>query len=180
MSCRSRSRIAFFQFASFLTSSMFACGAEPLTSSGAQLSAIDSSGRYPVKPDHSLTPGTKCDDPDTYRYPEKIPYCNRDVESSRKAAIFVRYDRELGFATTRMSRQQFKIDHYIPLCMGGSNDDSNLWPQHSTVYEHTDPAEGYLCERMKEGRLLQARAIEIIRQIKADPDRSASILPDAY
>ncbi|MEY4632488.1 MAG: hypothetical protein RIQ81_2608 [Pseudomonadota bacterium] len=180
MSSRSGSRIAFFLLVSSLTAFLFACGPVSETSMSAKLAAIDSNGRYPTTPDHSLTPGSKCDSPDTYRYPEKVPYCNRDVESSRKAAIFVRYDRELGFETTKMDRQSFKIDHYIPLCMGGSNDDSNLWPQHSTVYEHTDPAEGYLCERMKEGRLLQAKAIEIIREIKANPERSASVLPDAY
>jgi hypothetical protein len=163
-----------------LMSVLFACGEAPSTTAGARLSAIEDNGRFPVTPDHSLTPGSKCEDPDTHRYPERIPYCKRDVESSRKATIFVTYDRELGYETTQMNRQQFKIDHYIPLCMGGSNENSNLWPQHSTVYELTDPAEGYLCERMAEGRLLQAKAIEIIRAIKADPERGSSILPDAY
>jgi len=79
-----------------------------------------------------------------------------------------------------MHRMQFKIDHHIPLCMGGSNEDDNLWPQHSTIYELTDPAEGFLCERMAQGALRQAQAIQIIQSIKQTPERAAEILPEAF
>ena len=180
MDSRFCTRLSTCLITSTLVSVLFACGESSSSRAGSRLAAIDSNGRYPVSPDHGLTPGSRCEDPDTHRYPERIPYCKRDVESSRKAEIFVTYARELGFETTQMNRQQFKIDHYSPLCMGGSNENSNLWPQHSTVYQLTDPAEGFLCERMAEGRLLQAKAIEIIRAIKADPERGSSVLPDAY
>ncbi len=168
-------------FASLMTS----CGEAP-SDSAAYLANVSSSvrpnegGRFPRNPNKQMTPGSKCGKPDTYRYGERIPYCERNVKSSRKAALFVRYDEELGYATTRMQRTQFKIDHHIPLCMGGSNEDSNLWPQHSTIYELTDPAEGYLCERMAEGSLRQAKAVEIIQSIKQTPERAAQILPEAF
>lgn len=136
--------------------------------------------RFPRTPHVEMTPGSKCGRPDTYRYGEHVPYCERDVKSHRKAAIFVRYDSELGYATRSLNRMQFKIDHHIPLCMGGSNEDDNLWPQHSSVYELTDPAEGYLCERMSEGSMRQADAIKIIQEIKQSPERAAQILPGAY
>ena len=162
------------------------CGEAPSDSSAylASVSSFNSkpqtSQRFPRTPDNSMTPGSKCGKPDTYRYGEKVPYCERNVKSSRKAAIFVRYDEELGFGTTSMQRMQFKIDHHIPLCMGGSNEDDNLWPQHSTIYELTDPAEGFLCERMSQGSLRQAQAIQIIQSIKQTPERAAEILPEAF
>jgi len=136
--------------------------------------------RFPRTPHLEMTPGSKCDHPDKYRYGEHVPYCERDVKSHRKAAIFVRYDSELGYATRSLNRMQFKIDHHIPLCMGGSNEDNNLWPQHSSVYELTDPAEGYLCEMMSSGTMRQAEAIKIIQEIKQSPERAAQILPGAY
>lgn len=164
-----------------------ACGESPSESSaflseyrsGYSMRAQDGE-RFPRTPHLEMTPGSRCDHPDTYRYGEKVPYCERDVKSHRKAAIFVRYDSELGYATRSISRGQFKIDHHIPLCMGGSNEDNNLWPQHSSVYELTDPAEGYLCERMAEGSMRQFDAIKVIQEIKQSPERAAQILPGAY
>lgn len=148
---------------------------------GASLAGVRGyQGRFPHTPDETLTPGSTCDRPSYYRYREKIPYCERNVKSSRKAEIFRTYDRELGFTTTQMERGQFKIDHYIPLCMGGSNDDDNLWPQHKSIYELTDPAEGFLCERMSEGSMLQREAIAIIRRIKETPEEASRILPAAF
>ena len=132
--------------------------------------------RYPTTPDESLTPGSTCQHPDSRRYEEQIPYCTRNVTSGRKAQIFARYDKELGYETRRMDRYQFKIDHYIPLCMGGSNDDDNLWPQHKTIYEKTDYVEGLLCELMAKDRMSQADAIVKIRELKADPDHANDVL----
>lgn len=135
-------------------------------------------GWFPESPNEKLTPGSVCDDADAFRYPEHIRYCNRDVSKERKAVIFTNYDSELGFHTREMNRAEFKIDHYIPLCMGGSNDTENLWPQHKTIYEQTDPIEPVLCELMASGQLLQAKAISIIRDVKKNPETSAAVLRD--
>ena len=121
---------------------------------------------YPENPDPQLTPGDVCHRPSQYRYPEKIAYCERNVDPQLKREIIKMYDRERGYRISQMDRQKFKIDHYIPLCMGGSNDRDNLWPQHETVYNQTDHLEALACEKMAQGRLRQAKAIEYIKSVK--------------
>jgi hypothetical protein len=128
------------------------------------LSGNDS--RFPDGPHEKVTPGSVCKHADRYRYPEQIAYCERDVHSELKRAIIARYDRMFGYRIQSMDRQAFKIDHYIPLCMGGSNEADNLWPQHQSVFEITDPLEQLLCEKMAQGVLRQSNAIELIRRAK--------------
>lgn len=126
------------------------------------------SGSYPIKPDPNLTPGRLCNHPDQYRYPEKIKYCERDVETRTKVRVIQIYDLKFGYHIGQQNRSLYKIDHYIPLCMGGSNDIQNLWPQHQHIFNQTDPLEGLLCEKMKSGRLKQVEAVELIRRAKND------------
>ena len=137
---------------------------------------LEDNKQYPVRPDAELTPGGVCTTPDERRYPEHVAYCERDVESDLKRDIFVQYDRKLGYQTTHMSRSLFKIDHLIPLCLGGSNNRSNLWPQHRTIYELTDPIEPYLCGLLGRGVLKQAEAIDIIREVKQSPETAKQAL----
>lgn len=124
-------------------------------------------GEYPKGPDASMTPGSLCDRPDEYRYAEKIPYCNRDVDSSLKADIFQDY-RNIGWQLPANQRSSYKIDHLIPLCMGGSNQENNLWPQHVSVYQQTDLLEQVGCDKMKAGKLKQAEAIKMLLAAKRD------------
>jgi hypothetical protein len=139
--------------------------------------AYSPAGDFPRGPDEVLTPGVPCDHADSYRYPEKVPYCNRNVSTDLKKAIFVAYD-QLGFRTTQMQRADFKIDHYIPLCMGGGNDGKNLWPQHKTVYAVTDPLEPLLCDKMAAGHLTQKKAIEYITYGKKHLDEIPRIIAE--
>lgn len=122
---------------------------------------------YPTGPNSEITPGSLCDSPDTYRYPEQIPYCERDVDSSLKADVFREY-RDLGFKLPPKNRSQYKIDHLIPLCAGGSNREDNLWPQHKTVYERTDALEAVGCEKLKAAKIKQADLIKLILSAKKD------------
>ena len=131
---------------------------------------------YPKSPQPSLTPGALCTHPSTYRYPEKIPYCERAVDGDTKDQVVQRYDAAFGYQIEKIGRQNFKIDHYIPLCMGGSNDPSNLWPQHPSVYAITDPLEPVLCQKMAEGRLKQSDAVRLIKQAKGDLSQAGKIL----
>lgn len=133
--------------------------------------------QFPSGPDATLTPGKLCDRPDAHRYPEQIAYCNRNVDSQLKKELFVKYD-QLGFRTRQMNRMDFKIDHYIPLCMGGSNDETNLWPQHKSIYNITDPLEPVLCQKMQEGRLLQKKAVEYIVYAKNHLSEVSRILAE--
>lgn len=119
-------------------------------------------GNFPSAPIRDITPGKLCDLPLTTRYPEQIPYCGRDVSPALKRIIIEQYDMTFGFKIESMPREQFKIDHYIPLCMGGSNDISNLWPQHESIYMITDALEAAVCEKMAEGKILQKDAVQII------------------
>lgn len=152
---------------------MTACGTQ--TPGHSNLSADTEASRFPLNPNPDMTPGETCQRPDTYRYPEKIAYCERDVSSSTKYAIIDRYDQEFGYTIGQMNRGDFKIDHYIPLCMGGSNSTKNLWPQHKTVYVKTDSLEQKLCELMAAGKMLQAEAMEKIRFAKNHLDEAAEM-----
>jgi hypothetical protein len=133
---------------------------------------------YPVSPDAVFTPGALCEEreADEHRYGEGIPYCERSVSSNLKYAIINRYDRERDFKIMQIGRNRFKIDHYIPLCMGGSNKEVNLWPQHEEIYQLTDELEFELCEGMKANWLSQDRAIEIVRYAKAFPEFASHFL----
>jgi hypothetical protein len=141
------------------------------------VSAYSSEGQYPQGPDAVLTPGELCNHPDSYRYPEKIAYCERNVSSELKKELFVKYD-QMGFRTREMKRFDFKIDHYIPLCMGGSNDEKNLWPQYKAIYNLTDPLEPVLCQKMADGRLSQKKAVQYIMQGKANLKEISRILAE--
>jgi hypothetical protein len=123
----------------------------------------DYKAEYPKGPDAVMTPGSLCERPNEYRYPERIAYCKRDVDSSLKADIFQDYRNE-GYRLDPKTRSSYKIDHLIPLCAGGSNNQDNLWPQHISVYEITDPMEPAACEAMKAGKIKQA---EVVKRILA-------------
>lgn len=138
--------------------------------------AFSPTGTFPMGPNPQTTPGDLCSKPTSYRYPEKIKYCDRNVESSFKNEIIQMYDRQFGYSIGRMQRSQFKIDHYIPLCAGGSNELQNLWPQHVSVYTITDPLEPLICEKMAAGRLSQAKAVEFIKAAKNDLKKVADII----
>jgi hypothetical protein len=123
---------------------------------------------YPTKPDPTMTPGQLCQFATRLRYPEHIKYCDRDVDPQTKWQVIKAYVAKFGYNINSSNRMSFKIDHYIPLCMGGSNDVSNLWPQHMSVYQQTDPLEPLMCEKMASGRLKQAEAVELIKKGKND------------
>ncbi len=123
---------------------------------------------FPDGPNLVVTPGKLCDKPSSYRYPEHIAYCIRDVSYETKEFLIKRYDTQLGFKIESMNRIDFKIDHFIPLCVGGSNDIANLWPQHKSIYEITDPVEPLVCQKMAEGKLKQADAVNLIIKAKTN------------
>lgn len=149
------------------------CGSGQLhdeASTSAATRLPNTSKQYPRWPDASITPGATCSHADSTRYPERIKYCDRDVEPQLKVRIFAFYDQRLGFHTQALPRGDFKIDHLIPLCMGGGNEQTNLWPQHETIYTLTDPIEPYLCGLLARGQLKQVEVMKIIRDVKQAPE----------
>lgn len=131
---------------------------------------------FPTTPNLNLTPGKLCDQPSGYRYPEHIAYCERNVTYDTKEILIKNYDQRLGYRIETMNRQEFKIDHFIPLCAGGSNDSVNLWPQHRSVYEVTDPVEPLLCQKMLEGKLSQADAVKLVMRAKTDLSQVPAVM----
>jgi hypothetical protein len=140
------------------------------------LSAV-AKGNYPLGPDPQMTPGSVCPRPNYYRYPEHVGYCNRNVDRGVKNQIIRMYEQKFGY-DIKSRRGQFKIDHLIPLCAGGSNEMNNLWPQHKSVYDITDPMEPLICEKMAEGRLKQAKAIEMIHRAKNNLDQVPAVMAE--
>jgi hypothetical protein len=132
--------------------------------------------QFPTGPNPQMTPGSLCANPSNKRYKENIPYCERNVSTSEKKQIIKNYDEELGYKIRQMNRQDFKIDHFIPLSIGGSNSQDNLWPQHKSVYGITDPLEQEVFNKISEGRITQSEAIRVIREAKLNLGRVPELL----
>jgi hypothetical protein len=77
-----------------------------------------------------------------------------------------------------MKRSYFKVDHFIPLCLGGSNNPDNLWPQHESVYTLTDPVEFKLCVLIQKGAVSQEDAVDTVRYSKINLDQAEDIADD--
>jgi hypothetical protein len=142
------------------------CGVSQDPSSFSSADFVKGGGDFPKEPDPQLTPGSTCKDADELRYPEHIKYCERSVPSSLKDSIIDEYDSDFGYTIAEMQRTDFKIDHYIALCMGGSNERKNLWPQHKSLFVITDPIEQKLCQVMAMGAMEQTEAIVKIKEVK--------------
>ena len=98
------------------------------------------------------------------------------MSAETKQALIKAYDQQFGYKIESMSRNDFKIDHLIPLCAGGSNDVTNLWPQNRKVYEITDPVEPLICAQMEAGKLTQAQAVILVLKAKNNLDQVPDVL----
>lgn len=121
----------------------------------------------PQTPVESQTPGHLCTSRDKdfqgYRYSQKIPYCVRNVSTHEKTLIYEMY----GVAPA--ARSQYTIDHFIPLSIGGSNDERNLWPEHRQIKALRQNLEMELFVAVRDGHMTRAEAIDIIRDAKLHP-----------
>lgn len=162
----------FFALIIFSYIGVIGCGPSyiPNSLSESDSTSFASFEQFPTNPSQELTPGSLCQRPDAYRYPEHIKYCERDVSSRDKARIIESYDEALGFNIRSLKRSDFKIDHYISLCIGGSNSSNNLWPQHRSVYELTDPIESKLCVLLQRGTISQQYAVDTLKHVKNNLD----------
>ncbi len=121
----------------------------------------------PQSPEMSQTPGHLCTSKDKdfkgYRYSQKIPYCERNVDYYQKSQIYQEY------GVTPAQRSQYTIDHFIPLSIGGSNDPRNLWPEHKQIKALRQNLEMELFTAVRDGHMTRAEAIDIIRNAKLHP-----------
>jgi hypothetical protein len=122
---------------------------------------------FPFTPDESLTTGSLCSsqDPDfaEYRYQEKIAYCKRSVSASDKEAVYRLY------GVSKKCQKEYTIDHYIPLSVGGTNRQDNLWPEPKSIKALRKNLELELFQAVSNGRLTQSEAIQRIREAKLNP-----------
>lgn len=133
-------------------------------------------GKFPLGPVASMTPGELCKDSPVKRYPENIVYCERNVDTQLKNQIIRMYDENFGYSIRQMSRGDFKIDHFIPLSIGGSNSIENLWPQHKSVYNITDDLEQLLFDKIAEGKIKQDDAVRVIREGKLNLEKVPELI----
>lgn len=128
----------------------------------------------PVTPEPKLTPGELCDarDPDftEYRYKERVPYCERNVDSQLRAEIYATYRVE------KNDWSNYTIDHFIPLSIGGNNADSNLWPEHKKIKALRQNLEMETFLRLQKGEINQSTAIDIIINAKMNPPLQTVLL----
>ena len=124
-------------------------------------------GISPLTPDEVQTPGDLCtvDDPDfaEYRYLEDIAYCERNVSYHQRAQIYDLYN------VPEEIRDQYTIDHLIPLSLGGSNEFENLWPEHKEVKALRPNLENEVFYALNRGEITQKKAIQIILEAKLNP-----------
>ena len=114
----------------------------------------------PVIPDESLTPGDFCSEDDRdfkeHRYAERMPYCSRNVNSNAKRRIYRQYQVNAN------CHHRYTIDHFVPLALGGNNDQKNLWPEHVLVKATRQKLEQELFMEVQKGNLSLDTAVEII------------------
>jgi hypothetical protein len=75
------------------------------------------------------------------------------MSAARRDEISKRYKLPIG------THPDYEIDHLIPLCLGGSDDPSNLWPQPRRSIEQTwnaerkDRLERLMCDMVCSGQI---------------------------
>lgn len=102
-------------------------------------------------PDNSCTPGAVFEGVSkeqlcTFGYTKAV----RDVSAQTKREVYAAYGID------HHAKGEYQIDHLISLELGGSNDDSNLWPQPANPvpgYHEKDRFENYLHDQICAGKL---------------------------
>lgn len=122
----------------------------------------------PKHPDLKETPGNCCteDDPDFvgYRYSQRVAHCVRNVSRETKSRIYEKY------RIPSRDRRDYTIDHFIPLSVGGSNSEENLWPEHRQIKATRINLETEIYEAVRRDELTQSEAIEQVMQAKMNPN----------
>lgn len=106
----------------------------------------------------AVIPGVTARDVSTPGYAKRA----RKVTESQKNRIYAKY----GIKRVKGSGQ-YEVDHFIPLSLGGSNDDENLWPEpynpRPGAFEK-DKVESYLYHQVRKGNITLQEAQELIRK----------------
>lgn len=121
----------------------------------AMLSLIASSA-FAEKPDPNLTPGdvfkVTAKDVCAHGYSKRT----RKVSTNKKREVFRRYG-------VKYFPHAYEVDHFIPLCLGGSNSVLNLWPQPIVDAVEKDKVESFLCREVCKDEMDLKDAQEAVR-----------------
>src|SRR5579862_1282046 len=142
--------------------------------------AAEAAGRHVgppnLYPNTALTPG-KADTLDlseiTERYTQGCPHAktsctysqsHRDVSRPLHKKVYDEYN----VPSAQRNIRSGEVDHFYPLCAGGSNDISNLWYQPADTewngrnfgYHTKDKLESYVCTQIKNGKLGPSEAYD--------------------
>ncbi len=131
---------------------------------------------FPKGPDARLTPGSYCQGQQPTDRTGRPLTCERNVDTDDKWAVIRDYNQRLGYNINQSNRGQFKIDHLVPLCFGGSNEHNNLWPQHQSIYVITDKLEDMGCQKLRSGRVGQAKLIKMLVEVKNDLSKADAMM----
>jgi uncharacterized protein YgiM (DUF1202 family) len=147
-----------------------------------QPSAVASNAQHvgpaSLYPNPNMTPGlaaTLSVDDLTKTYtdncPDSKPSCtysqdHRDVPASVHKKVYDEYN----VPPDQRNIKDGEVDHFYPLCAGGSNDISNLWYQPAVGewngkdfgYHTKDKLEAYICVQIKAGKLTPNEAFDRI------------------
>jgi hypothetical protein len=72
----------------------------------------------------------------------------RDVSTTTKREVYAEYGLSYPQKTG-----SFECDHFIPLCLGGSNSIKNLWPEPHPEFHWKDGLEVYLWRQVRAGKI---------------------------
>ena len=79
-----------------------------------------------IRPDNAVTPGVvgSVDSADVCGRVDGQTYSQRHRETTQKM-------KKEAYATYNVNKagREFEVDHRVPLCIGGADDQANLWPQ---------------------------------------------------
>ena len=116
-----------------------------------------------IRPDPDSTEGSvRIDGNSVEQACDRSNHPRGAMTADRRDEVLIRYGLPPG------QHPDYEIDHLIPLCLGGSDDFSNLWPQPRRTIEPKwnaeakDRLEHMLCQMVCNGQLDIATAQEAI------------------
>ncbi len=126
-------------------------------------------GPASLYPDASMTPGlaeTLSRDDLTRTYTDNCPAHKATCTYSQdhrnvSASVHTKVYDEYNVPPAKRNGTSGEVDHFYPLCAGGSNDIKNLWYQPASNdwngkhfgYHEKDKLEAYICAQIKDGQL---------------------------